>query len=139
MGGNRPEPPRPELSRRPNGPFGWLDARLLQQGWLASLEPEAVVVLVFLALVADRQGVSFYRRERMASMLALERQAVDRALERLLALELAAYRPWRPGAADGVWQLLPLPRTPPRVSHGPTAVSDLLGGLGIASVAAGGF
>jgi hypothetical protein len=100
--------------RRPGCAFGWLDARVLHDGWLVRLGPEATVVLLFLALVADRQGASFYGREKMAVQLGLARAAVDRALDRLLLLELVDHRPWRAGLLDGVWQLLPVPPASPR-------------------------
>ncbi|MCC6645916.1 MAG: hypothetical protein IT374_10140 [Polyangiaceae bacterium] len=75
------------------------------------MSAEAAAALLFLALVADRQGSSFYGRDRMALALGLPRDALDRALARLLALGLVAHRPWRAGIPDGVWQLLPLPRS----------------------------
>jgi hypothetical protein len=94
--------------RRPSGPFGWLDARLVHDGWLSRTGADATAALTFLALVADRQGSSFYGRDRMALALGLQREALDRALARLLALGLVAHRPWRTGTPDGVWQLLPV-------------------------------
>jgi len=109
----RPRPPRPELVRRPSGSFGWLDARLLHEGRLRELGPDAVATLVLLALAADRQGASFFSRRRMANDLRLTRAALDAALSRLVDLGLVAHRPWRPGQADGVWQLLPLPDADP--------------------------
>lgn len=105
----RPVPPHPELLRHPSRCFGWLDARLLREGWLAQLGPEAVAVLTLLALAADQHGASFYRRETMALALSLPRRELDRSLERLLELGLVAHRPWLPGHLDGVWQLLPVP------------------------------
>ena len=114
MAQQRPTPPRPDLVRRPGGAFGWLDARLLRDGWLVRLGPDSTAVLLFLALVADRQGASFYGREKMAVQLGLDRARIDRALDRLLLLELVDHRPWRDGLPDGVWQLLPLPPSPPR-------------------------
>lgn len=107
-----PVPPHPDLWRRPDGPFGWLDARLLRDGWLARLGPEAVATLSFLALAADRRGASFHGRDRMALALALDRNALDRALDRLLRFRLVAFRPWRPGADNGIWQILPVPPPP---------------------------
>jgi hypothetical protein len=65
-----PLAPRPELERRPQGAFGWLDAELLRGGWLAELGPPAVAMLVLLALAADRRGVSFFGRDRMAGSSA---------------------------------------------------------------------
>jgi hypothetical protein len=105
----KPQPPRPTLVRRPWGPYGWLDARLLRDGWLARLGSDATAVLTLLSLAADRHGASFYGRDKMGLFLGLDRSAVDHALDRLLALGLVDHRPWRPGLPDGVWQLLPLP------------------------------
>lgn len=111
-----PEPPRPDLVRRPpstaggGGGFGWLEDRLLHAGWLARIGPEAAAVLVLLALAADRNGVSYYRRETMVGLLGMSRESVDRALGRLQDLDLVAHRPWGRTQADGVWQVLPVPR-----------------------------
>ncbi len=126
-----PRPPRPELIRLPAGPFGWLDARLLLEEWLARLGPNAIAVLVLLALAADRRGASFYGRERMAVALGLSRQEVDRALGRLLELSLVAHRPWRDGLPDGVWQLLPLPASRAKRGGGAMSVGEILTQLGI--------
>lgn len=127
-----PTPPRPGLVRAPTTSFGWLDARLLHEGWLARLEPAAIAVLTLLALAADGHGASFYGRARMAERLGMPFTQVDAALRRLLELGLVAHRPWRRGDADGVWQLLPLP---PRVEapreQGVAHIGDILASLGI--------
>lgn len=126
----RPEPPHPNLNRSPTGcAFGWLDARLLHDEWLARLGPDATATLTFLALAADRRGTSFYGRERMGRTLGLSRERMDRALARLLELRLVAQRPWRTGHPDGVWQLLPLPETPRPLADGPSSVADLVARL----------
>ena len=104
-----PTLPHPTLERRPPASFGWLDARLLHQGWLELLGPEAVAVQSLLAIAADHHGASFYRRETMALRLSMQREALDWSLKRLQELGLLAHRPWQPGMIDGVWQLLPLP------------------------------
>lgn len=125
----RPTPPRPDLVRAPAAPYGWLDARLLRDGWLARIGSDGAAVMLFLALVADRTGVSFYGRDRMAQALALERSRLDAALRLLVAEGLVAFRPWRPGLIDGVWQLLALPRSAPSPRRGPAqpaALGDLV-------------
>lgn len=96
-------------------------------------------MLVLLALAADREGASFYGRERMAIRLGTTRAAVDRGLSRLLALGLVAHRPWRLGGADGVWQLVPLPAPLTRSGPGaaPLAIAELLVHLGYGSLGPG--
>jgi hypothetical protein len=108
-----PRPPYPDLLRSPPSSFGWLDARLLRDGWLGLLGPERIAALTLLSLAADRTGSSFYRRETMALSLSMPRAELDEALERLLELGLVAHRPWAAGHLDGVWQILQLPRRRP--------------------------
>lgn len=127
-----PTPPHPDLVRRPQSPFGWLEAHLLHDHWLARLEPDATAALLLLALAADRRGASFFSRARMADALGIDVGRVDRALDRLLALRLVDLRTWRPGSRDGVWQILPLQR-PSATRAGKTMpVAELLRSLGLA-------
>lgn len=129
-----PVPPRPDLERRPTGAFGWLDARLLHDGWLTEVGPHAAATLVLLALAADRRGVSFFSRERMALALGLTRHEVDVALQRLLDAGLVDHRPWRVGGRDGVWQLLPTPsRHQQARTVGVLSAADVLRSLGFAA------
>ena len=79
-----PAPPRPDLERQPDGAFGWLQAELLHDGWLAEIGPHATAVLVLLALAADRRGSSFFSRERIAVALGISRHEVDVTLQLLL-------------------------------------------------------
>jgi hypothetical protein len=126
-----PAPPRPNLERRPAGPFGWLEAELLHDGWLAEVGPNAAAVLLLLALAADRRGASFFGRDRMATALGMTRHEVDHALQNLLDAELVALRPWRPGSPNGVWQLLaPRPRQPVERSRRTLSIGQLLNNLG---------
>jgi len=89
--------------------FGWLDARLWRDGWLEVLTAEDLAVYAFLCLVADRQGVSWYRRDRIRVALGLDEQAVWQALARLEALGLVAYRPFHVHASEGFRQVLAVP------------------------------
>ncbi|MCU0258655.1 MAG: hypothetical protein MUF56_06500 [Solirubrobacteraceae bacterium] len=128
-----PKPPRPDLDRRPRGAFGWLEAGLLHDRWLAEIGPHATAILVLLAVAADRHGASFYGRDRMAIALGMDRHDVDEALTRLVDAGLVAFRPWRPGGADGVWQLMPVPpRTQDRRSDAgrELSVAEVLRSLG---------
>lgn len=102
--------PCPERVRTLDGTaFGWLDARLWTERWLEVLAAEDLAVYAFLALVADRQGTSWWRRDRMARALGLHVEDVDRARVRLIERDLVAYRPFGPHASDGFHQVLSVP------------------------------
>ena len=97
--------PRPDRIRvLDDVAFGWLDARLQHDGWLRVMAPQALAVYAFLCLAADRSGVSFYRRSRMARDLGLDDAKLSDTLTRLCELDLLAYQPFRAGAADGFHQ-----------------------------------
>ena len=128
----RPIPPHPDLCRRPQGGFGWLDASLLHDGWLANLGAEGTALLVLLAIAADAHGASFFGRERMARALSMTRPEIDRGLGRLLQLNLVAHRPWSKDHPDGVWQLMPTPRRSSAPTTGePTTLRQALQTLGL--------
>jgi len=105
---------------------------LLHEHCLRELGPDAVTVLVFLSLAADRCGAAFFGRMRMVANTGVDLESLDKALDRLLELELVAFRPWRPGGRDGVWQLLQVPRRAhtPR-SNAVLSAAQLLSRLGI--------
>ena len=106
--------PRPDRVRTLEGiAFGWIDAALHRGGWLRVLSPPALATYTFLCLVANRAGVSFYRRDRIARELGLDDHELAAALTRLRELDLVAYQPFRPGATDGFHQVLSLPEQGP--------------------------
>jgi len=127
-----PVPPHPDFVRRPTEPFGWLHCSLLAGGLTAELGPHALAVLTFLSLAADRRGASFYGRDRMAKSLGMTRYEVDSALESLVDERLVAFRPWRPGRREGVWQLLPLPQRPKEQRAGRVlSIAAIMHNLGV--------
>ena len=115
--------PKPHRIRRMGRQgFGWLDARLHRQGWLELLPPEALSVYTFLCLVANREGVSWYRKERLSRHLGISESLVNQSLRRLMQLELLAYQPFHRHAVDGFYQVLEIPEGEP------PAIYDLLEG-----------
>ena len=117
--------PRPDRVRSLRGAcFGWIAAEIHRQGWLRLLDCETVAAYTFLCLAANRDGVSYYRRERIGRELGLDDAQVHRALRRLEELDLVAYRPFRPGAADGFRQVLSLPE-----GQAPSLANEFVAGL----------
>jgi len=110
---NRPLPvviPNPDRIRSiSRGPFGWLDARLHTKGWIELLSGEALSVYTFLCLVANRQGVSWYRDETIRTVLGLTGERYREAERRLMDLDLIAYLPFYQGSPDGYRQVLSMP------------------------------
>ena len=127
----RPTPPYPGQIRRPTASFGWLDTDLLHSGTLAWLGSKTTSVLLLLALAADEQGASYYSRGKMGAMLGMDMESVIRALDRLIKNKLVAFRPWRPGIQDGVWQLLPLKQNKTVRQGACLSVGQILNRLGL--------
>jgi hypothetical protein len=72
--------------------FGWIDHRLLRDGYLGQCRPEALALYVFLVCAADGQGLSYYSEPRIAAVLALELPALREARRALIGLGLIAYQ-----------------------------------------------
>jgi hypothetical protein len=116
--------PRPERMRQlRSSAFGWVDARLLKDGWLAAMEPSDIAVYLFLCLVANQQGVSWYRRDRIRAALNLSEEETRRSLRRLIELDLIAYTPFSRHDSEGFRQVLSLP------SLGPSSSSETISQL----------
>lgn len=103
-----PRPERMRLLERARG-FGWLDARLVRDGWVSAMTPAELAVYSVLCLVANREGVSWYRRDRLLAMLSIEERELWRALGALEELDLVAYRPFHRNASEGFRQVLSVP------------------------------
>jgi len=76
------------------------------------LEPSEIGLYVFLVLAADKEGLSCWRLDRIErEMPCFDRGALWKARDRLLELDLVAFRPWGAGDPDGVYQVLSIQRT----------------------------
>ena len=93
--------------------FGWLDARLHRQRWLAILNPPQIATYTFLCLVANPQGVSWYRKDRIRDAMCIDEHSLRQALFSLYDLDLVAYKPFSQHASDGFHQVLSLPKSGP--------------------------
>ena len=95
--------------------FGWLDARLHKQAWLSILTPEQIAAYTFLCLVANPQGVSWYRKDRIRAAMCIDEHALRQALYKLYDLDLVAYKSFSLHASDGFHQVLSLPTDGPPI------------------------
>jgi len=79
---------------------------------LPMLEPPELGLYLFLLLAADKDGLSCWRLDRIErEMPCLDRSALWKARDRLLGLDLVAFKPWRASDPDGVYQVLSIQRT----------------------------
>lgn len=102
--------PRPDLVRRIESSFAWIDHRLMRDGHLERLTLEDLGVYLFLVIAADRWGTSWYRKEKICDALGLSWDQFEIARKRLIERRLIAFEPYRPGGVNGVHQVLPIPQ-----------------------------
>jgi hypothetical protein len=94
-----------ERLRKIEGSFGWIDHRFITGGFLRDLSSLEILLYLFLVAVSDRNGVSFYHDDRIASLLKIDLCALGQAREGLVLRSLLAYDP-------PLYQVLSLPPHP---------------------------
>lgn len=105
--------PQPQRVRRIEKSFAWIDHRLLRNGYLEVMAHHDQVLYLFLALAADRHGVSFYRKEKICDAVGLEWSEFEMARDRLIHLSLIAFQPYSATTPNGYYQILPVDGRPP--------------------------
>jgi hypothetical protein len=91
--------------RKIEGSFSWIDHRFITGGFLRDLSTLEILLYLFLVAVSDRNGLSFYYDDRIASLLKIDLAALGRAREGLVLRSLLAYEP-------PLYQVLSLPPRP---------------------------
>jgi hypothetical protein len=105
--------PQPQNVRKINGSFAWVDHRLLRDGYIPVMTHQDQAFYMFLVLAADREGVSFYRKEKICDILALDFQQFEIARDRLIDLNLIGYQPYTALSPNGYYQVLPIETAAP--------------------------
>jgi len=105
--------PQPQRLRRIQHSFAWVDHRLLRSGFLQTMSHQDQSLYLFLALAADRNGVSFYRKEKACDVLGLDFGQFEVARDRLIDMGLVAFQPYSAMSVNGFYQLLPVDGRPP--------------------------
>jgi hypothetical protein len=105
--------PQPQRVRRIEKSFAWIDHRLLRNGYLPVMTHQDQALYLFLALAADRHGVSFYRKEKICDLLDLDWGQFEMTRRRLIDLKLIAFESYSPASPNGYYQVLPVDGRPP--------------------------
>ena len=79
--------------RKIEGSFSWIDHRFMTGGFLRDLSTLEILLYLFLVAVSDRNGLSFYHDDRIASLLKIDLPALGQAREGLVLRSLVAYQP----------------------------------------------
>ncbi|MBN2256345.1 MAG: hypothetical protein JW704_00705 [Anaerolineaceae bacterium] len=94
---------RPDRIRHRHGSFGWIEHRFIREGFLESLRYPESLLYVFLAIVADERGISFYSPERIRQLLGIPHaHTLQGAIDELVDRDLLAHQ-------SGIYQVLDLP------------------------------
>lgn len=87
------------------GSFGFIEHRFLRAGYFKSLTHQELILYLFLVLVADREGLSYYSYDKICKHLRLDVDEYVLARNGLIAKDLVAF--------DGtLFQVLALPPKP---------------------------
>lgn len=93
----------PDRTRRIDGGFSFIPHRFVTGGFLSSLDQTPLLLYLFLSVVADRNGLSFYRYDSICSLLQLTADQYVDARNELIEKDLIAF--------DGtLFQVLSLPK-----------------------------
>ena len=97
----------PHRVRRINGGFSFIPHRFITGGFLSSLSQKELLLYLFLILVSDRYGLSYYSYDSICSLLQITLDQYIKARDVLMDNDLIAF--------DGtVFQVLDLPTKPKR-------------------------
>jgi len=108
--------PQPQKIRKIESSFAWIDHRLVRNGYLQVMTRDDMVLYLFLILVADRNGVSFYRKEKICDAVSLDFSQFEIAKDRLVNMKLIAFEGYSVLSPNGYYQVLPIEAKAPDYS-----------------------
>ncbi len=95
----------PERSRKITGSFAFIEHRFFQHGFWSTLSHQELLLYLFLVIVGDRNGLSYYGYDKICSVLRLTLDEYIPARNALIDKDLLAF--------DGyLFQVLSLPEKP---------------------------
>jgi hypothetical protein len=112
----------PQRVRRIEGGFSYIPHRFITDGFLTSLTQKEFLLYLFLVLVSDRYGLSFYSYDAICSLLQLTLDQYILSRDGLMEKDLIAF--------DGIlFQVLDLPPKPLKISttkRDPAAIAQMI-------------
>ena len=111
----------PDRIRKITGSFAFIEHRFLRDGFWASLAHQELLLYVFLVLVADRNGLSYYSFDKICTLLRISVDEYIVARNHLIQKELIAF--------DGhLYQVLSLPPKPvaPKDMEDPATIGQII-------------
>jgi len=97
----------PQRLRQINGGFSFIPHRFVLDGFLATLDQKELLLYLFLVMVSNRNGVSFYSYDRICTLLELNLDQYIASRNSLIEKDLIAF--------DGtLFQVLSLPHKLPQ-------------------------
>jgi hypothetical protein len=117
---------RADRIRCRHGSFGWIEHRFVREGFLEGLRHPEALLYVFLSIVADERGISFYSQDRIRQLLGIPHaHTLQGAIDELVDRDLLAYR-------AGIFQVLDLPASAGRYdrSHDRPILRSMSGRVG---------
>jgi hypothetical protein len=95
----------PQRLRKITGSFAFIEHRFLRDGFLETLTHHELLLYLFLVLVADRRGLSYYSYDKICTLLQVSVDEYLCARDALIQKDLIAF--------DGyLYQVLSLPQSP---------------------------
>lgn len=82
--------------------FSWLDHRFITHGLIGNLFSTDILLYLFLVIVGDRYGLSYYGDTRICQLLKIDELSLSKARKKLILFSLVEYE-------SGIYQVLELP------------------------------
>ena len=108
--------PQPKKIRNIKSSFAWIDHRLMRNGFFELMTHQDIVLYLFLVLVADKNGISFYRKEKICEAVSLDFNQFEIAKDRLINMKLIAFEGYSVLSPNGYYQILPIENKAPDYS-----------------------
>ncbi len=109
----------PGRVRKIQGSFAFIQHRFLRDGFWQELTMHEILLYIFLVIVGDRNGLSYYSYDNICTLLGIHLDEYILARDGLITKDLIAF--------DGrLFQVLSLPEIPVKASPGPlTSQEDI--------------